>query len=656
MDARAVVRSYIEQVVSEPPGLKALILDEETIRIVSVVYTQSELLSKEVVLIDKLKRAEKKSSLLKHLTCVIFIRPTAENIHVLATELRQPRFQSYRLFFSNIIKRTLVEEIAYADAFERVAHIREVYADYYALSSDLLSFGVLPCIPGMKRMPSASSSSSSSSTAYLHNPNVERTVDAVTSIVLALKLNKPDVRFHSSSALCRNIAQRLAVKFDQERSLFDFSTNNPHHSRTNVRTMVLILDRREDPVTPLLNQWTYEAMLHEVVGIKYNRVSLPEQEKAEMKEVVLDDHEDRFYKENRYVNFGQLGSNLQAMVKQYQQLQDEKKNKQNMQNVEDMFKLISNYPEIRRQSTNVNKHVTLTSLLSKRVASMQLLEVSELEQDIACREAQADHRKQVLQIIDSKKYSSVSMSDKLRLIMLYSLRYEERNDQSTISLMCDKLQQQQGAKSNIQISYLVDAIKVYAGAKKRSSDLFNNRSFFAVASNSVRRGIGGVENVYTQHEPLLVHTVDCLFRGRLKNEDYPLIRPDDATSSTNSLIPDSSNNINSNSILSSSGSSSSSSSSCIMPCRQVIIVMAGGATYEESKCISAINNTPHAFVPTEGSVTASAAQAARLIDAKVILAGTWIHNSTSFGVEITQNAYAVRDQQQEEEHFVKPSR
>jgi len=38
--------------------------------------------------------------------------------------------------------------------------------------------------------------------------------------------------------------------------------------------MLLILDRVEDPITPLLNQWTYQAMLHELVGIKNNKISL----------------------------------------------------------------------------------------------------------------------------------------------------------------------------------------------------------------------------------------------------------------------------------------------------------------------------------------------------------------------------------------------
>lgn len=49
--------------------------------------------------------------------------------------------------------------------------------------------------------------------------------------------------------------------------LFDFRrTENP--------PLLLILDRRNDPVTPLLTQWTYQAMVHEVLGIRNGRVSL----------------------------------------------------------------------------------------------------------------------------------------------------------------------------------------------------------------------------------------------------------------------------------------------------------------------------------------------------------------------------------------------
>jgi hypothetical protein len=43
------------------------------------------------------------------------------------------------------------------------------------------------------------------------------------------------------------------------------------------------LDRRNDPVTPLLSQWTYQAMVHELCGITNGRVKLEQEEKLELR-------------------------------------------------------------------------------------------------------------------------------------------------------------------------------------------------------------------------------------------------------------------------------------------------------------------------------------------------------------------------------------
>jgi vacuolar protein sorting-associated protein 45 len=55
--------------------------------------------------------------------------------------------------------------------------------------------------------------------------------------------------------------------YEQESGLFDFR-------RTENSPLLLVIDRRDDPVTPLLNQWTYQAMVHELIGIEDNKVDL----------------------------------------------------------------------------------------------------------------------------------------------------------------------------------------------------------------------------------------------------------------------------------------------------------------------------------------------------------------------------------------------
>ncbi len=51
-----------------------------------------------------------------------------------------------------------------------------------------------------------------------------------------------------------------------ENSLFSFNSD--------IAPVLLILDRRDDPITPLLHQWSYQAMVHEILGIKNHRVDL----------------------------------------------------------------------------------------------------------------------------------------------------------------------------------------------------------------------------------------------------------------------------------------------------------------------------------------------------------------------------------------------
>jgi len=46
------------------------------------------------------------------------------------------------------------------------------------------------------------------------------------------------------------------------------------------RVILVITERKEDVVTPLLTPWTYEAMLHELFGIFNNKVDIKNKQKA----------------------------------------------------------------------------------------------------------------------------------------------------------------------------------------------------------------------------------------------------------------------------------------------------------------------------------------------------------------------------------------
>lgn len=66
-------------------------------------------------------------------------------------------------------------------------------------------------------------------------------------------------RYQRGSEVCQKLAESLAhLTGSEERELFDFGRR-----AGEAAPLMLILDRRDDPVTPLLQQWTFQVARHE---------------------------------------------------------------------------------------------------------------------------------------------------------------------------------------------------------------------------------------------------------------------------------------------------------------------------------------------------------------------------------------------------------
>lgn len=144
MDLSKILRFYVDKMLKEIPGMKVLVMDNDTTQAVSMVYSQSEILEQEVFLVEKLEahsgerllhlkaRPEGFDGRLRQISlqvaqivpinlqgflqyfmscvshrcagntfqilqAVYFLRPTRENVARLRRELRDPRFGEYNL-------------------------------------------------------------------------------------------------------------------------------------------------------------------------------------------------------------------------------------------------------------------------------------------------------------------------------------------------------------------------------------------------------------------------------------------------------------------------------------------------------------------------------------------------------------------------------
>lgn len=295
--------------------------------------------------------------------------------------------------------------------------------------------------------------------------------------------------------------------------------------------------------------------------------------------------------QNIYSNFGEIGQTIKALMDDFQ---IRAKSHQKVESIADMKNFVETYPQFRKLSGAISKHVCVIGELSAQVGRKQLLQLSELEQEIACR---ADHSSQLQRIKRLLADPKVGAEDALRLVLLYALRYEKHSNCDTVGLL-NQLKQRDADV------HIVPRLVEYAGQHARQGDLFNNvrimdavkltRSLIkaSVGCGWVQReggfnqyyllvctqGLKGVENVFTQHSCLLKELLDDIFKGRTIDPLYPCY-----ASEPYRRAP-----------------------------QEVIVFVIGGCTYEEALAVHAQNVAGN----------------------HCILGGTTIHNSQSFLREV----------------------
>merc|ERR1712080_777202 len=113
-------------------------------------------------------------------------------------------------------------------------------------------------------------------------------------------------------------------------------------------------------------------MVHEHIGMMNGRVDMRETGASkDMREIILSEAEDDFYRKAIYYNFGELGSEIKQLMERFSQ---NHKSTTNIKSISDMQRFVDQYPEFRKKSTQTAKHITLMTELSRVVNNIKAMD------------------------------------------------------------------------------------------------------------------------------------------------------------------------------------------------------------------------------------------------------------------------------------------
>eukprot|EP00475_Leptophrys_vorax_P035482 TRINITY_DN5852_c0_g1_i2.p4 TRINITY_DN5852_c0_g1~~TRINITY_DN5852_c0_g1_i2.p4 ORF type:complete len:278 (-),score=83.26 TRINITY_DN5852_c0_g1_i2:1576-2409(-) len=202
-----------------------------------------------------------------------------------------------------------------------------------------------------------------------------------------------------------------------------------------------------------------------------------------------------------------------------------------LETLEDMRKFIDGYAEFVVESGTVSKHVALLTEVNNQIDERDLMKVGALEQSLACEN---DHAAAIAEVKDLLSQAKVSFFDKLKIVLLYALRYEttSSNEIPAVKALLYDVALNEDDRSKV---HLVDEILKFAGAKVRNGDLYNTKDWISAVSSNFKT----ISNIFTQHQPYIARVIERLVKqssSKALDVDFPCVEQPVYKSNPKSII------------------------------------------------------------------------------------------------------------------------
>jgi syntaxin-binding protein 1 len=409
------------------PGWKVLVVDEHSMRVISAAVGMYDIMERKITLVESI---DKKRAPFQDMGAIYLVEPSAESVRKIIADFSgaKPLYGSdVFLFFLGRLSDRLLDEIKRCKPLlKRIKALSEVNVDFLAKEERAFNLDLKDSFTAF----------------YLRKSMTPIELKIAEKLVtVCATLNEyPHIRYRQSSGICTSLANVFHLKMDE------FVSQNPswwYHGGSSSKSQqaarrergtLLLLDRADDCLTPLMHDFTYQSMVHDLLPMDGDRITVQTEKtddptKTEPKDVLLDE-KDSVWVELRGKHIAAVIETLSERIREIMNsstgstLTRKAGSGGGNMSLSEMAAALKALPEYREVLSKLSQHMHLAHQCMDKFTRDKLLELSEFEQTLATGKDEDGRSPKLTDIIDAAERLLMDMRDataKLRLILILTV-------------------------------------------------------------------------------------------------------------------------------------------------------------------------------------------------------------------------------------------
>ncbi|KAK7187517.1 syntaxin-binding protein-like protein 2 [Paraphaeosphaeria sporulosa] len=548
---------------------KVLVTDEESRKLIDNVVKEDDILDSNITNIE---RIEDRRQAQPDTDAVYFLTPKPHIIDCLMADFERRRYKGAFLIWTTLPAGPLRERLERSQmAQQQIRSFKVMHLDFHPRESHLVTFKDPWSFPILFH-PECNN---------LVKHHMEEVAEKIVGVCVALgeyptiRYYRPRAPTHEASVLCSHLARFAQDKLDmyaQYNPDFPPPSNRP-------RGALYITDRSMDLFAPLLHEFTYQAMVHDLLKLQEGdkviyRTVIADENGEEEKDMEISD-KDKIWVEYRHRH---MKDTIDKLISDFQKFiadnphftNQDAANAGGMNGLNAIKDMMAGLPQFQQTKEAYSLNISMAQECMEIFQKQKLPDLASVEQCLATGldEEYKKAKNMADQVIRTLDEDAVTSSDRLRLIALYVLYRDGILPADLTKLLLHaQLPLEDGAVVRNLESLGAHTARGLKDKREPTPPIFPRKTIPPVNAE---------EYALSRYEPVLKDVLEEHVLGRVPQDVFPYTKGSPEDPGMNDVTPASS-------LRSAKPTWAKSKLSSVEPRQRIIVFMAGGATYSEAR-------------------------------------------------------------------------